>query len=328
MSHVTLAEMSEIPIVCEQGDLDNVMLKRATDLCNFGSYENISKAMAVHGKGLVGLSDFLTSLLQLAPWANLMQSQIREAILTTNSAKKLNKGPLTDRSWANQRTERVIMILAHVRRIRTKYRFDQCATKMAKQDIRSLAGIIALIDTKYLESDGAASSGATKRVLAAHPSNGSALTVDSDGYPAMLSSPKKAKHKTHSAPVVVPKQIVEEEQQDDLLALLCLKRPASSSLSSMKKMVHKKPACAALLCPDFPRKLETPKGMLKLTFATGQSYIHFTDNKEATTFLLSRAAKSSPDHHDQILNLAQKLAKLKHETGKQMKEAALKMKPW
>jgi hypothetical protein len=156
--------------------------------------------------------------------------------------------------------------------------------------------------------------------------------VDSDGYPAMLTSPKKAKHKPTSASVEVPKQMAEEtqkEDEDDLLEVLCLKRPASSSLSAMKKMVHKKPACAALLCPDFPRRLETTKGILKLTFATGQSYIHFQDlASRETTFLLSRTAKSSPDHHDQILNLAQKLAKLKHETGKQMKDAALKMKPW
>jgi hypothetical protein len=46
------------------------------------------------------------------------------------------------------------------------------------------------------------------------------------------------------------------------------------------------------------------------------------------TFLVSRAAKNCPDHHDQILNLAQRLAKLKHETGPQMKAAALKMKNW
>jgi hypothetical protein len=66
----------------------------------------------------------------------------------------------------------------------------------------------------------------------------------------------------------------DEQDADDLLENLCLKRQASSS--SMKNIVHKKPAAAAsLLCPDFPRKLETPKGILKLTFASGQSYIHF-----------------------------------------------------
>jgi hypothetical protein len=46
------------------------------------------------------------------------------------------------------------------------------------------------------------------------------------------------------------------------------------------------------------------------------------------TFLVARAAKSCPDHHDQILNLAQRLAKIKHESVPQMKAAALKMKNW
>jgi hypothetical protein len=96
----------------------------------------------------------------------------------------------------------------------------------------------------------------------------------------------------------------------------------------MKKLIYKKPACASLLCPGYPSKIETPKGVLKLTFAAGQSYIHFQDSKMKATFLVSRAAKNCPDHHDQILNLAQRLAKLKHETGPQIKAAALKMKNW
>jgi hypothetical protein len=119
----------------------------------------------------------------------------------------------------------------------------------------------------------------------------------------------------------------DEHDANDLLESLRLKRPAS--FSSMKKIVHKKLAAAAsLLRPDFPRKLETPKGILKLTFASGQSYIHFQNSKMTVTFLVSRAAKSSPGHHDQILSFAQRMAKLKHETGPQMKAAALKMKTW
>ena len=322
--------MSGSPIICNQGELDLVMMRNNTQLANLGIYENITKAMAVNGNGIVAMRKLLKALLQLAPWANLLQLQIKEAIETANKNGMLNSGKMSDKAWANQRTEKVIIILAHIRRLKITFRFEQCAAKMSQQDIASLSDLISLVDTKYgLDSDGASSYGKSKRLLQAQPSNASALTLDSDGYPAMLNSPEKAKHKPPSASVVVPKQIFEEEQQDDLLRTPCLKRPASSSLSSMKKMVHKKPACAVLLCPDFPRRLETPKGILKLTFATGQSYIHFQDlASRETTFLLSRTAKSSPDHHDQILNLAQKLSKLKHGTAGQMKEAALKMKTW
>ena len=146
-----VAEMSDSPIACDQKNLDNVMLKHAADLSNLGVYENLSKPMAANGKGLVGLGAFLTSLLQLAPCANLLQSQIRDAFLTTNSSKRLNKGPLTDRSWAAQRTERVIVLLAHLRRIKTQYRFEQCVTKMNQADIRRLAELVSLIDASYQE---------------------------------------------------------------------------------------------------------------------------------------------------------------------------------
>ena len=317
--------MSDSPLPCPQEELEAVILKHRTVLCNLGVYENISKPMAVYGKGLASLNDFLTSLLQLAPWANLVLVQIRDAILTVHHSKSLNKGPLSDKAWAGQRTERVITLLAHLRRLLTPYRFDQCTAKMSKQDIITLRALISLIDPKYVQH-GAESSVTSKRQLKAHDSIVSNVTLDSDGFPEMLRSPKKAKHSMPSASAEIARQISEEEEPEDLLESLCLKRPSTSS--SMKKIVHKRPACASVLCPDFPRKLDTPKGTLKLTFANGQSYIHFQDLRMGTTFLVSRSAKSSPDHHDQILNLAQKLAKLRHETGPQMKEAALKMRTW
>jgi hypothetical protein len=197
---------------------------------------------------------------------------------------------------------------------------------MSQEDIKTLTHLLSLIDTKYAESDCNGYSAPSKRELKPHDSDVSAVTMDSDGFPAMLRSPKKPKQDLPFASAEVPEQIVEVEEAHDLIERLCMKRP--STCYSMKKLVHKKPACASLLCPGFPRKIETPKGVLKLTFAAGQSYIHFQDLKLATTFLVSRASKSNPNHHDQILNLAQKLSKLKHETGPEMKEAALKMKAW
>jgi hypothetical protein len=264
-------------------------------------------------------------LLKLAPGANLLQQQIREAIETANTNGELNSSKMSHKAWAGQRTEKVIILLAHLRRVKTTWRFDQCAAKMSKQDITLLSQLISLIE----ESDTASSSSRPKRRLQAHPSNVSALSLDSDGFPSILTSPKKVNKKFPFASVEVPQQMFEDEKNEDPIEKPCLKRPSRSTVSYMKKIVHKKPACAVLLCPDFPRRLETPKGILKLTFATGQSYIHFQNLASGkTTFLVSRTAKGSPDHHDQILNLAQKLAKLKHGTAGQMKEAALKMKTW
>lgn len=318
--------MSENPLPCSQDELDAVMLKHRAVLCNMGVYENISKPMAVLGRGLVALKEFLTSLLKVAPWANIVLGQIRSAILTANNSKSLNKGPLSNKAWAGQRTERVITLLAHLRRILVPYRFEQCATKMSKSDIEGLRHLLSLIDASYVENKDAQASLKSKRQLQPHDSNVSNVTLDSDGFPAILTTPKKAKASAKKNILEAEDSTCEAEESEDLLEMLCLKRP--SSHSSMHKTVHKKPACASVLCPDFPRKLECPKGTLKLTFAAGQSYIHFQDLKMQTTFLVSRSAKSSADHHDEILNLAQKLAKLKHETGAQMKEAALKMRVW
>ena len=106
-----------------------MVLKHKAVLCNFSNYGNTTKQTAVNGKGLVANSEFLVSLLQLAPWANSSLAQVRDAILSVARAKSLNKGPLTDRAWAGQRTEKVIIMLSHLRRIKKQsYRFDQRIT--------------------------------------------------------------------------------------------------------------------------------------------------------------------------------------------------------
>ena len=313
--------MSECPQHVAQTELDAVILKHHQTISNLGVYENISRPMGVNGKGLANLKSFLEDLLQIAPWANLHLTQVREAVLTTNKVKGLNKSSMSDKSWAGQRTERIITILAHLRRLLVPYRFEQCATKMSKASVSTLQALVQLIDTRYVDTGSTSS----KRVLTTHLSNTSAVSCDSDGFPLMLQSPqKKAKGQ----------QIEEQEksaEDAEFFSKLGLKKVAGKAVKT-KEAVLKKPACSKksgyVVCPDFPRKLETPKGTLKLTFASDQSYIHFQDLNGATTFLLMRSRKSSPDHHDDILRLAEKLAKQKHEKGADMKEAALKLKDW
>ena len=106
------------------------------------------------------------------------------------------------------------------------------------------------------------------------------------------------------------------------LGLPVMKKPAA------KKVVLKKPALKKSICCDFPKALETKHGMLRLTFATGKSYIHFKDVRGSSTVLLARAAKASAKHADEIWYIAQKRPKLPHDSGKTMKDAALKLKTW
>ena len=110
---------------------------------------------------------------------------------------------------------------------------------------------------------------------------------------------------------------------EDLLEQLCLKKPA------VKGTTFKKPAeSSSSTSFDRPKEIETAKGTLKITYATGQSYIHFQDLHGASTFLTARSAKTSKHHADEVYTLAKKLATLKHDTGPKMKEAALKLKGW
>lgn len=323
--------MAANPLPCAQAKLDAVFLAHKETVCNFGQYENISRTMGVSGKGLAALHPFLEDLLKVAPFANVHLTQIKDAVLTLIKAKGCNQTALSDKAWAGQRTERVITLLAHLRRLLTPFRFNQCTAKCSATDIKILKNIVNLIDVETCGSlfggENSSSGSCMKRQLEAHPSNASNLTMDSDGFPALLSSPKKPKNETQAKPLhgnggmEMPEEV--SANMEDLLEQLCLKKPA------VKVTTFKKPAGSSSSTSfDRPKKIETAKGTLKITYATGQSYIHFQDLHGASTFLTARSAKTSNLHADEVYTLAKKLATLKHDTGPKMKEAALKLKGW
>jgi hypothetical protein len=323
--------MAANPLPCAQAKLDAVFLAHKETVCNFGQYENISRTMGVSGKGLAALHPFLVDVLKVAPFANVHLTQIKDAVLTLIKAKSCNQTALSDKAWAGQRTERVITLLAHLRRLMTPFRFNQCTAKCSATDIKILQNIVNLIDVETCGSlfggENSSSGSCMKRQLESHPSNASNLTMDSDGFPAMLSSPKKPKNETHAKPLhgTGGMEMPEEMSADmeDLLEQLCIKKPA------VKVTTFKKPAgSSSSTSLDRPKKIETAKGTLKITYATAQSYIHFQDLHGASTFLTARLAKTSKHHADEVYTLAKKLATLKHETGPKMKEAALKLKGW
>jgi len=322
--------MAANPLNCSQEELDAVFLKNKNIWSNLGVYENISRSMAVNGKGLAGVLPFLVDLIQQAPWANLGLPQLREAVVTTLQVKKCNDTDLPDRAWVNQRVERVVTLLTHVRRLLVPFRYEQCIAKCSSADKGKLEYLVSLIDQKYIEP-GASESGqsaSTKRQLTSHPSD---VSIASDGFPAVLRSPnlKEAAQSSEVHKAAKLAEMCSGAEGDDLLlklGLSVMKKPAAKA--ETMGVVLKKPAFEKRIRCDLPRALQTKGGILKMTFATGQSYIHFKDVRGASTFLLGRSAKASPKHVDEIWCIAQKLSKLRHDSGKSMKDAALKMKTW
>jgi hypothetical protein len=321
--------MANTPLPVDQDLLDEVFLKHASTISNFGVYENIGRTMGVNGKGLSELQCFLQSVLEVAPWCNLHLTQLREAVLTVVRAKDINKSKLNDKVWAGQRAERMITLLAHLRRLLKPFRFEQCASKCSRGHQQRMKELLSLIDEKYHDfaNSKTDSPQGKKRKLQASLSNASNLTVDSHGFPALLHSPMEVASQHCEAVEEVASPVISDEE-DDLLEQLklpsCHKKPAAAHVKTFKKPAS---ACGSIM-PDLPRRFELKHGYLKLTFATKQSYIHFQDNHGGSTFLTARSASASSSHHSDILELAKSLSKLNHDTGKKMKEAALKLRSW
>ena len=126
--------MSTDPVHCDQDLLDACILKHASYIGNFGQYENMSRPMAVLGKGLAALGPLLHSILEVSPYCNISISQLRESILQVDKLKDLNKTKLQDKVWAGQRAERLVTLMSHLRRLwRVPYRKEQCFNKCSKE---------------------------------------------------------------------------------------------------------------------------------------------------------------------------------------------------
>ena len=167
-----------------------MFIKHMAKLTNFGVYENISRSMAVSCRGLAALADFLEDVLKLCPSSNLLLTQARLAILNANKVKAINPSRLQNQVWAGQRAERIVTILAHVRRVkREPLRLQQALKKGSQDDGKKLAHLLSFVHLGGTASSFTGTSPEPKRrKLLPHPSKESEVSVDSLGVPQMVTS--------------------------------------------------------------------------------------------------------------------------------------------
>jgi hypothetical protein len=170
---------------CDQELLNDIMGSHSKYIKDLGIYEGVGRTMGVSGKGLAYLFPLVASILTLAAWANLFLVQLRDSIVEANRRKTMNGTGLQHRLWAGQRAERIITVLAHVRRLwREPLRLAQCLKKTAACDIRKIMGLVRLV--KHVGPPPSVPSpvaGNKKRKLKQQVSD---ISVDSKGFPCVL----------------------------------------------------------------------------------------------------------------------------------------------
>lgn len=158
---------------------------------NFGAYQAILKSGAASGSGLAANAAFLEALLAHVPAGEVSVVDLR-SILVHLSCKfeKLNQSNLGDSSWASLTAQRIITMLAHLRRIaQNDIKFKQATMKCDMHDTMQLTKLFSML---HLRTN--AVHVPVQRKLERKDSSGSIesldCSLDDEGFPKMLSAVK------------------------------------------------------------------------------------------------------------------------------------------
>ena len=154
-------------------------------LPNFGSYESISRNQATDPKGLMEVIGLLESIVKVSNTCEVHQSTLRTCLLKIVMDKpSLNTSQFNGQVWANTRTERLGVIFAHTRRLKSKDEMRRAAGKLRAGENQRLSELVDKISEKENEA------GVDKTSQVDKTSN---VSLDSDGYPRELQTPPNQK---------------------------------------------------------------------------------------------------------------------------------------
>ena len=109
-------------------------------LPNFGSYESISRSQATDPKGLMEVIGLLESIVKVSNTCEVHQSTLRTCLLKIVMDKpSLNTSQFNGQVWANTRTERLGVIFAHTRRLKSKDEMRRAAGKLRAGEYQRLS---------------------------------------------------------------------------------------------------------------------------------------------------------------------------------------------
>ena len=299
--------------------------KHINFLKDLGNYETASRTTSPDPVGLCKVLPLLAGLVSLEPSGEIHGQSLRNALSSLLTVKpEANTSQYTGKVWANLRCERLTTVLNHLRTLkRDENQMKAAVLVLTTQQFNGLKSVVSQIklpeeppadsvavevplptaledekDEGEARVDDDIEEHPLTRKLKAQPS---ACSLDSDGYPSMISSPKKT---DPAVAADVPKSFLrkrigslateptpsmkwnKEESNVDLKGALgyeeVLKRPAA-------KKVKSEPANGALpkaesLVKDQPRAQDDvsqkPWLQLKTTFAKNPARAYICGSHE------------------------------------------------
>ena len=125
-------------------------------ITNMGEYETISRPMAAKGSGLVAMAPLIESIVDLQPCAELPLSQLKSTLLQlVLDRPSWNSTRYRNDHYAGMRTERLMTLLHHVRRVvREPRRRAQLNLKISGAEATLLDNIFAKVTLRQIKGAG------------------------------------------------------------------------------------------------------------------------------------------------------------------------------
>ena len=217
----------------DEGLLVKVFSNNSSLLGNMGSYDKISKSQGCDPRGLVKLLPLIKALVELEPTCEIHTSPLRKAIFQVLLEDgSLNDSKFSGAVWTNMKTERVGVLLYHMRRLAGSD-LKQAASKLTGADYLQLQQVVEMIRQKEKPVNNTAivlpEAAAPPRKLKREVSD---VSVNSNGMPNCFGTPQPKENspltkRGRSSNLLLTK---EENSRQGYQAVSFLKRRPGQSL--------------------------------------------------------------------------------------------------
>ena len=169
-------------------------------LGNMGPYENVSRQNAPNPKGILHCSKLVMDLLGASETAEVHPSSLKKGLqqflVQTPDA---NTSKFSGEVWINLRTERLTVLLYHVRKLaQGTASLQQAAIKLTKNEYKQLEEILNVVELreevaqKEPHHKAIADIAEKPRSLKKGDSDASEVSMDPSGFPCMFASPSSS----------------------------------------------------------------------------------------------------------------------------------------
>ena len=118
-------------------------------LASLGVYETISRSQACHPAGLMHVLELVKCIVEAEPTCEIHQGNLRGAIYTVyQSDPSINNSKFNGQVWVGLKLERLNVILAHFRRLKSPESMRLCASKLTSVEYLKLQEVVNMIEKK------------------------------------------------------------------------------------------------------------------------------------------------------------------------------------